>query len=261
MPHSIKRVVIVDDEHAARRQLRDVIDRVPGLTVAAEADSGAAGIEAIHKHDPHIVFLDIDMPGVDGFAVAKATEHLMYQLVFLTAHHQYALDAFDTHAVDYLLKPARPAVVEKCLKKVQRQEVLSMERSQSGPARAGGIVLCDSGVSHFLLAGHINFIEGLGRYRRLHLSDEGMDVHDRDTLLSDTTLDQFTEVLSDQAFIRVHRSYLVNLQQIASLQTRGTGNHVCLAGVQDPIPVSRSRLGALRHALEVLHSNRRSVKQ
>ncbi|MEM6485810.1 MAG: LytTR family DNA-binding domain-containing protein [Pseudomonadota bacterium] len=261
MPHSIKRVVIVDDEHAARRQLRDVIDRVPGLTVAAEADSGAAGIEAIHKHNPHIVFLDIDMPGVDGFAVAKATEHLMYQLVFLTAHHEYALQAFETHAVDYLLKPARPLVVEKCLKKVQRQKVLSMESSQPGNARSGGIVLSDSGVSHFLQAGHINYVEGLGRYRRIHLSDEGKDVHDRDTLLSDTTLDHFTEQLSDNTFIRVHRSYLVNLQQVASLQTRGPAHHVCLAGVKDPIPVSRSRLGALKHALESLHNNQKNEKR
>lgn len=245
-----KRVLIVDDEEAARLQLRRVIEAMPELKLVAELSNGKQAIDAIGEFKPDIVFLDIDMPEVNGFEVASRTQHLMYQLVFLTAHHKYALEAFDTHAIDYLLKPARPSVIEKCLRKVLRQEVLSLERAPPSK-ESTEFVLSDSGTSRFLNTDHVLFIEGLGRYRRIHLTLEGKSVHQRETILSDTTLEQFTERLDDGSFIRVHRSYLVNQQQIASLQTKGRGSRLYLAGLSSPIPVARSRLGLLKLALGV----------
>ncbi|MEO0437533.1 MAG: LytTR family DNA-binding domain-containing protein [Pseudomonadota bacterium] len=246
----VKRVLIVDDEEAARLQLRRVIEGMPELKMVAELSNGTQAIKSIAEYKPDIVFLDIDMPEVNGFEVASKTQHLMYQLVFLTAHHQYALEAFNTHAIDYLLKPARPSVIEKCLRKVLRQEVLSLERT-SLSKESTEFVLSDSGNCRFLNTDHVLFIEGLGRYRRIHLTSEGKSVHQRETILSDTTLEQFTETLDEGAFIRVHRSYLVNLPQIASLQTKGRGSHLYLAGRSSPIPVARSRLGLLKLALGV----------
>ena len=104
----VKRVIIVDDEPAARANLRAVIDKFKQLKVIAEVGDGKTAIKEIQTLQPDIVFLDIEMPEVNGFDVAKATEHLNYQLIFATAYDQYALDAFDTKAIDYLLKPVRP---------------------------------------------------------------------------------------------------------------------------------------------------------
>ena len=243
-----KRILIVDDEPAARAQLRDVVDTVPGLVVVEEVSDGSAAIESIKELAPDIVFLDIDMPEVDGFAVAKATEHLPYQLVFVTAHHQYALQAFETHAIDYLLKPARPSLIEKCLAKILRQEILTLNM-QPEERSTSSLVLTDGTDSRVININHVLYIEGLGRYRRIHFSAPGVAVHKLETLLSDTTLDDFTEQLGENGFSRVHRSYLVNLSLATSLQSTERQYTLTLEGVAEAIPVARSRVKALRAAL------------
>ena len=245
---NLKRVLIVDDEPAARAQLRDVIDTLPDLTVIGEVSDGNAAIKAITDQTPDIVFLDIDMPQVDGFNVARATDHLMYQLVFVTAHHEYALEAFDTQAIDYLLKPARPSVIEKCLRKILRQEVLTLEQRAEN-SKPSTLVLTDSGISRFVNMEHVIYIEGLGRYRRMHLSPEGCEIHSLETLLSDTPLDEFSDQLGEHDFVRVHRSYLVNLARVTALKSAGRRHDLFLEGAADAIPVARSRVTTLKAAL------------
>jgi len=240
--------MIVDDEPAARAQLRDVITTIDGLEVIAEIGDGTAAVEAIKDAAPDIVFLDIDMPGVDGFGVAESTNTLNYQLVFVTAHHQHALRAFETHAIDYLLKPARPSTVERCLEKILRQEVLTLDGLSNAESR-NSLVLTDSGTSRVVDADHISFIEGLGRYRRIHLSEQGAAVHDLETLLSDTTLDDFTRRLSQDSFLRVHRSYLVNLSHVLRVTTTGRRSELVLEGLKTAIPVARSKVRALKSRL------------
>ncbi len=246
-----KQVLIVDDEPAARSQLRDVIASVGGLEVAAELGNGEAAVRAISELKPDIVFLDIDMPGMDGFAVAEATRDVSYQLVFLTAHHDYALEAFDTHAIDYLLKPARPSSIEKCLAKILRQEVLTLDTQSSSPT-SSSLILTDSGISRVVDSQHIVFVEGLGRYRRLHLSADGVAVHKLATLLSDTTLEEFCRQLPEPGFMRVHRSYVVNLSHVVSLTTSGRRCELIVEGVKDGIPVARARAKELRKAMNEL---------
>jgi DNA-binding LytR/AlgR family response regulator len=245
MPTSIKRVLIVDDEPAARAQLRDVVDSIPDLVFIEEVSDGKAAIEAITELAPDIVFLDIDMPEVDGFSVAKATEHLSYQLVFVTAHHQYALQAFETQAIDYLLKPVRPSLIEKCLAKILRQEVLTLHKQpvESAPS---SLVLTDINDTRVININHVLYIEGLGRYRRIHLSAEGTNIHKLETVLSDTTLDEFTDQLGEKGFMRVHRSYLVNLSLVTSLKSSERQYNVFLKGVSEAIPVARSRVKILK---------------
>lgn len=244
----MKRVLIVDDEPAARAQLRDVVDSMPDLVVIKEVSDGKAAIEAIVELGPDIVFLDIDMPEVDGFSVAKATEQLSYQLVFVTAHHQYALKAFETHAIDYLLKPARPSLIEKCLTKILRQEVLTLHK-QPVDSVPSSLVLTDSGDTRVIDINHVLFIEGVGRYRRIHLSAEGSEIHKLETLLSDTTLDEFTGQLGEMGFMRVHRSYIVNLSLVTSLKATGRQNNVFLKEITKAIPVARSKVKTLKASL------------
>ena len=248
MSSNAKRILIVDDEPAARAQLRDGIESISGLQVVREVDNGKSAIEAIIELSPDIVFLDIDMPEVDGLAVARATEHIPYQLVFLTAHHQYALEAFDTHAIDYLLKPARPTLIEKCLAKIMRQEVVTLGK-RSSEVMSSTLVLSDSGTERVIKLNHLLYIEGLGRYRRIHLSNDGIVVHNTETFLSDTTLDDFTVQLEESSFMRVHRSYLVNLPMVTSLKTVGRQYAISLLGSEASIPVARARVKDLKAAL------------
>jgi DNA-binding LytR/AlgR family response regulator len=248
MSTSMKRVLIVDDEPAARAQLRDVVDSIPDLVVIREVSDGTAAIEAIMELAPDIVFLDIDMPEVDGFSVAKATEQLSYQLVFVTAHHQYALKAFETHAIDYLMKPARPSLIEKCLAKIMRQEVLTLHK-QPVDSAPSSLVLTDSSDTRVIDMNHVLYIEGLGRYRRIHLSAEGSEIQKLETVLSDTTLDEFTGQLGAKGFMRVHRSYIVNLSLVTSLKSTGRQYSVFLKGITKAIPVARSKVKTLKTTL------------
>lgn len=242
------RVVIVDDEPAARASLRDIVQALPGFDVIAEASDGRSAISTIQETKPDLVFLDIDMPGVDGLGVASATGSVAYQLVFVTAHHQHALAAFDTHAIDYLLKPVRPSTVEKCLAKIQRQRELHQSEVGS-PPQEKSLLLNESGTQRVILCRHILYIEGLGRYRRVHLAPEGADVHGVSTVISDVKLDAFTEQLDSTHFLRVHRSYLVNMDWVVSLQARHRRHLLVLEQVSDTIPVARARVKDVRQSL------------
>jgi DNA-binding LytR/AlgR family response regulator len=115
------------------------------------------------------------------------------------------------------------------------------------------LILSDSSEVHLVDLNHVLYIEGLGRYRRIHLSTEGTEIHKLDTLLSDTTLDEFTEQLGEKGFMRVHRSYLVNLSLVTSLKSTGRQYSVFLKGVTEAIPVARSRAKFLKANLGPIH--------
>lgn len=245
-----KTVIVVDDEPAARLQLRDVIESFTELRIVAEIGDGRLAIEAIETHQPDIVFLDIDMPEIDGFAVARATEHLQYQLVFVTAHHKYALPAFDTHAIDYVLKPVRPAALEKCIHKMLRQQAIVHTATDSAQRANDSLLLSDGDARRVIAHDYILYVEGLGRYRRLHLSQAGAALHGQDTILSNTTLERFDDQLQQGPFMRVHRGYIISLKKVVALRVKARRHYLVLEEVADPIPVARSRLKPLKSLLD-----------
>ena len=242
----IKRVAIVDDEPAAIASLRSVLDDFDAIEIVAEVKDGVHAIEAIRHHRPDIVFLDIEMPGVNGFEVASKTAHLLHQLVFVTAYDQYALDAFGTHAIDYLLKPVRPSVLRKCIEKILHQEDVVAEVLHKQELPRNNLVLSDGSDVKVLSQAHICLIEGLGRYRRIHLTQSGLALHGTQTIVSDVTLDDLNAQLSDSHFIRLHRSYIVCLQQIIELYLESRRHFVKLAEVDFKVPVSRSKVATLK---------------
>lgn len=245
-----KRVVIVDDEAAAIHNLRSVLDDFEELEVIAEARDGERAIQEITKHRPDIVFLDIEMPGLNGFEVALQTAHLKHQLVFVTAYDEYALEAFRTHAIDYLLKPVRPSLLKTCIEKILRQEGLAVEALEKQKTRSNNLVLSDGSDVRVLSYEHICFIEGLGRYRRIHLRPDGVALHQTQTIVSDTTLDEFESQLAEQKFMRLHRSYIVALGQVVELFSESRRHFVRLAEVEIKVPVSRSKVAELRTRIQ-----------
>ncbi|WP_194866759.1 LytR/AlgR family response regulator transcription factor [Pseudoalteromonas sp. PPB1] len=236
-----KTVIIVDDEQAARQQLKEVINGFDELTLVAESADGKSAIEQIMLKRPDIVFLDIEMPELNGFDVAKATQDLQYQLVFMTAYEQYALKAFDTNAIDYLVKPARPELIAKSIGKIIRQQT---QIKPSGSAAC--LTLSDHAQQKLIEFEHINYIESIGRYRRVHLTQPGAEIHNTETIISEQTLDGFCSQLPESQFYRLHRSYIINATQLLALKYQARKHFVMLAGADNPIPVSRSFVQTLK---------------
>ena len=244
-----KRVVIVDDEPAAIANLCAVLDEFDELEVVAEVRDGPSAIEAIRHHRPDIVFLDIEMPGVGGFEVAAKTSDLHHQLVFVTAYDQYALEAFDTYAIDYLLKPVRPSVLRGCIEKILRQEEVVARVLWKREYKSEALLIAEGSDVRALSHEHICLVEGLGRYRRFHLTRAGTELHGSRTIVSDTTLDELEAQLPDTDFMRIHRSYIVAMRRIIELSLENRRYFVKLANVDLAVPVSRAKVAALRARL------------
>lgn len=244
-----RRVILVDDEPAAISNLREVITSFDTLEIVAEIMDGSRAISEIRRLAPDVVFLDVEMPEVGGFEVAKATADMDYQLVFVTAYDHYALDAFGTNAIDYLLKPVRPVLLEKCIRKLLRLEDVVVAALRKSAADLNQITLSDSSGLRVLRHTEIAFIEGIGRYRRIHLTPNGRLAHSTDTILSDTTLDEFEQQLSGDSFIRLHRGYVVRLAGIKRLLNESRRHFVQLDAVDLKIPVSRGKVAELKALL------------
>ena len=246
---AVKRVMLIDDEPAAINHLRSVINTFDELEIIAEIGDGRKAIKEIIKQKPDIVFLDIEMPEVTGFEVAKVTEDISYQLVFVTAYDHYALEAFDTKAIDYLLKPVRPSVLKKCINKILHQEDMALEALEAQKGQSDSLVLSDGKAMRVVNQRYITYIEGIGRYRCFYCYGDGRDLHRMPTIVSGTTLDDFESQLSTSAFTRLHRSFIVSIEQIVEISVESRRHYVSLMEGDMKIPVARSKVSELKSAL------------
>jgi two-component system LytT family response regulator len=217
------RVLIVDDEAPARRRLRDMLSDDAQIGTIAEAENGLAAIEAIESEAPDIVFLDVQMPEVDGFGVIAAIgADRMPLTIFVTAYDQYALKAFDADAVDYLLKPfgnkrfyQAMARAKLRLQNAKTQglgpSVLDLVAKRDGPGELWDwIVIKGGGVTKLVMASEIDWIEAAGVYVNLHF--QGKECVYRSSLAA------VTKRLDPVRFVRIHRSSVVNIKAIAHLE-------------------------------------------
>lgn len=245
----VKNVMLIDDEPAARVNMRQVINQFDSLKLVAEIGDGLSAIDAIISEQPDIVFLDIEMPGTDGFEVAKATAHVAYQLVFVTAYDHYALQAFDTRAIDYLLKPVRPSLLTKCIEKMLYQANLAGEAKTSATQMDGSLTVHDGQALRVVQHAHISFVEGIGRYRQIHLNLAGRQVHKMQSVITDMTLDSLVQQLPPNMFMRLHRSFIVNLTFVVSMSSKARRYSVSLQEQDKLIPVARSQVAEIKQYL------------
>ena len=225
-------VVVVDDEPLARRRLARLLKKDPTIEVVAQCAGGRAAVDEIRQHRPDLVFLDIQMPDLDGFAVVDAIgpEH-MPAVVFVTAYDEYALRAFDVHAVDYLLKPYDEDRFETALARARsRAEGRDVARGHEEArlrallremvAAAGHVApraryaerlaVRTNEATRILQVADVDWFETYGNYVRVHVG--------RSTYLIRTTATQLMEELDPHRFARIHRRYLVNLDRVAEIQ-------------------------------------------
>ena len=233
-------VGLVDDEPAALRYLQKLLACREHCEVVFQATSGHSAVEKIRQHRPDILFLDIEMPDMNGIAVAKATLSIDYYLIFLTAYDHYALNAFDVHANDYLIKPIRQKTLLRALEKISSMDRMISRRSDNQTVKVG------SGNSFRIVkVADILYVEAIGRYRMIHLTDEGAKAHKMEVLISETTIRDWEISLPDNEFTRIHRKYLINRGFISGFTSHSRCRFVLLGPRGIELPISRSRVNAV----------------
>jgi len=218
------RVLVVDDEPLARRNLTVLLHRDPDIVFVGECGSGTDAVEEIRRTRPDLMFLDVQMPECDGFDVLELLgAELPPTVVFVTAHDEYALRAFEAGALDYLLKPFDDARFHRALNRAKDKLAHYVEQQ---PQRVERLVVRSAGRVVFVDAAEIDWIEAADYYACLHV---GNATH----LLRRTLLDLERD-LDGAAFCRIHRSIIVNLDRIRGLELRDDGEYevVLISGVR-----------------------------
>lgn len=246
------RVLIVDDESLAREWLRELLAEHPDVEVLGECDNGREAIEAIALKRPDLVFLDVQMPGVDGFDVLRGIQAGdMPAVVFVTAHDRHALRAFDTHALDYLLKPFDGERLRRALDRARarlsgaapsdwtRRLVDLIESRLPAPSLDRLVIRLERGV-FFLKAQDVDWVHAEGNYVRIRAGKESYLVRE--------TMSDLETRLPPARFARIHKSILVNIDRIRQIQPLANGGHVVVLTDGTKLTWSRgyqSRLRAL----------------
>jgi two-component system LytT family response regulator len=238
------RTLIVDDEPMARERVLSLLKQQPDIEVVGECADGAQALSAIERLEPELVFLDIQIPVMDGFGVIRAlAPNRIPMVVFTTAYDEYALRAFEVHALDYLLKPFDGPRFLRALERVRER----LERQRAGdlgkrllamvqdlrpePAQPPDrLVVKSGGRIFFVRTDEIDWIDAAGNYVRLHVKGEAY--------LFRETMTAIEARLDQSRFVRVHRSHIVNAERIKELQP-DNGDYTVVLHSGARLPLSR----------------------
>lgn len=236
------RTVIVDDEALARERLRRLLESVPEIEIAGEAADGRSAVELIEREKPRLLFLDVRMPELNGFEVIEALpEHGRPNVVFVTAHDQFALKAFDVHAVDYLLKPFDrerfELALKRALEKIRAQapppDYRAAVREARGPgAPSARLLVKTEGRMLVIKTEDIDWIEAADNYVNLHAGPESHMMRETMTALE--------KRLPAEKFMRISRSAIVNIDRIKELQPMFHGEYVVILKTGARLTLSRT---------------------
>jgi len=227
MTGSLLRVLVVDDEEPARQRLVDLLRRDTGVGGIVEASDGLAAVDAIEREQPDLVFLDVQMPELDGLGVVEAVGATRMPLtVFVTAYDQHAVRAFEANALDYLLKPfsdeRHEATMARVRARLGERDLRGFGRrlidlaATSPPTRYWDrLVVKTGGTTRFVRAAEIDWVEGAGVYATLHVG--------RTSFLYRAALSELAERLDPRRFVRIHRSAIVNLESVVQLEPLSHG--------------------------------------
>ncbi|MGH9366070.1 MAG: LytR/AlgR family response regulator transcription factor [Thermoanaerobaculia bacterium] len=242
------RVLVVDDEEPARALLAELLSRAPGVEVVGECANGFEAVRAASERRPDAVFLDIQMPKLDGFEVMELLDPAI-GVVFVTAYDHYAVKAFEVEAVDYVLKPYREQRLLDALKRARERARL---KQRADPARlaaalrpqgswVGRIAVKDGSGVRVIPVEKLDYAEA--RDDAIALKAEGK------TYLKAQTLSSLAASLDPERFLRVHRSYLLNVDRLRRVELYSKNSHVAILADGTRIPVSREGHARLRIVL------------
>jgi two-component system LytT family response regulator len=259
------RTIIVDDEPLALKLLRTVLIEIADVEVVAECSNGKQAVEAVTELEPELIFLDIQMPGMNGFDVIKSLQtEIMPMVVFVTAFDQYAVDAFDLHAVDYVLKPLDSERIARSVERAIDRLKNDVDRSFKSPLigaieeiseRASKektdestnnlpdgmkrkLLVRDSGVVKVIPFDDIDWVDAAGDYMCVHAAGE--------THVIRSTLRDLMTKLDDNLFVRIHRSTIVNVERVVSVTPLQKGGSLLHLTQGESLKVRRNYRDSIR---------------
>ena len=246
--YEMSKVIIIDDEPLARSIVKEFLQKHPDLQLMQECGDGFEGLKAIQQHQPDLIFLDIQMPKINGFEMLELLEQTP-AVIFTTAFDEYAIKAFEAHAIDYLLKPFSQERFDKALAKWIEQKKLGHEKTTQelletaslSPAQSQRIVIKDGSKIKIIPVHDVQYLEAADDYVKIHTKDG--------YFLKNKTMNHFEQVLDGQQFVRSHRSYIVNVQQITRIDPYEKDSHVAVLRSGVKVPVSRNGYGKLKEVL------------
>jgi two-component system LytT family response regulator len=251
------RTLVVDDEPLARERLRKLLEQEPDIEVVGECADGTEAVAAVKQHAPDLIFLDVQMPELDGFGVVAQLEgEAMPAIIFVTAYDRFALKAFDVHALDYLLKPFDRERFQKAMNRArkllaQRQTgelsrhlsslLTDLKTEKAEPKYLDRLAVKTEGRVLFFKTDEIDWIEAADNYVSIHV---GSDEH-----LHRETMSSLETKLSPSRFLRISRSTIVNVERIKEMQPMFHGDYVVILKNGTRLSLSRNYRDKLNHLL------------
>jgi two-component system LytT family response regulator len=267
------KTVIIDDEPLARSIVREYLQSYSQISVLQECNDGFEGIKAIQQHHPDLIFLDIQMPKINGFEMLELIEQPP-AVIFTTAFDEYAIKAFESHAVDYLLKPFNKDRFDKAMQKWLDQHAAIqtahapgaaavpstqtpsstsasvpsanvteqlLETAAQSPAQQQRVVVKTGGKIKIIPLEDIHFLEAADDYVKIHTHNGAF--------LKNRTMSWFEKALDPSQFVRTHRSYILNVQQVTRIDPYEKDSHLCILQSGAQVPVSKAGYVKLKAVL------------
>lgn len=241
------KAIIIDDEPLARSLVKEYLQAYKNIELVEECNDGFEGVKAIQQHNPDIIFLDIQMPKINGFEMLELIDNPPH-IIFTTAFEEYAVKAFDTHALDYLLKPFSKDRFDKCIQKLSQQKAslqteALLETAAQSPVQNNRIVVKDGGKIKIIPVGQVQYLEAADDYVKIYVS-EGC-------FLKKKTMQYFEQLLQLHQFVRIHRSFIINTQLITRIDPCEKESHLVLLTSGAKLPVSKAGYLKLKEMLGI----------
>lgn len=246
------KAIIIDDEPLARSIVVEYLQSYSEIAVLQECNDGFEGIKAIQQHHPDLIFLDIQMPKINGFEMLELVEQPP-AVIFTTAFDEYAIKAFESHAVDYLLKPFNKDRFDKAIRKWLDQRAATttapqttiseelLETAAQSPSQQQRIVVKTGGKIKIIPLEDIHYLEAADDYVKIHTHGGAF--------LKNRTMSWFEKALDPSQFVRTHRSYILNVQQVTRIDPYEKDSHLCVLQSGAQVPVSKAGYVKLKGVL------------
>lgn len=245
------KIVVIDDEPLARSIVLEYLQEHKDLEVVAECNDGFQGVKAINQHKPDLVFLDIQMPKINGFEMLELLDATP-AVIFTTAFDEYAIKAFETTAIDYLLKPFSKERFDQALEKWKAKQATVpsekniqslLENGSKQPDEKNRIVVKNGSDIRIVPVNDVVYIEAYDDYVKIFTKDT--------YYLKKKTMSYYEEVLDPSQFFRTHRSFIINLQQLTRIEPLEKNTYIALLKNGKKIPLSRTGYSKLKETLGV----------
>jgi len=246
----MKKALIIDDEPLARMVVQEYLLPFKDIEVMQECNDGFEGIKAIMQHQPDLIFLDVQMPKINGFEMLELVDKAP-AVIFTTAFDEYAIKAFETHAVDYLLKPFSKERFQKAVEKflsttpaqAEKQTESLLETVAQSPSQHDRIVVKTGTKVKIIPIQDVQYLSADDDYVSVH-TQEG-------SYLKNKTMSFFEKALDENQFVRVHRSYIVKVQEITRIDPYEKDSHIAILKSGAKVPVSKSGYAKLKQVLGI----------